>query len=67
MTPDEHFIIDQHPAHPHIVVSASCSGHAFKFSTLLGSILTDLAFDGSTPHDIDFFRMSRFAGVGVGA
>jgi sarcosine oxidase len=65
MTPDEHFILDTHPQHPHVVISASCSGHAFKFSTLLGSILTDLALDGSTPHDISFFRMARFEEAGV--
>lgn len=65
MTPDEHFIIDRHPQHPHVVISASCSGHAFKFNTLLGSILRDLALDGQTVHDIDFFRMSRFADAGV--
>ena len=65
MTPDEHFILDVHPQFPHVVISASCSGHAFKFSTLLGDILSDLAFAGSTPHDISFFRMSRFEGAGV--
>ncbi|MFN8379952.1 MAG: N-methyl-L-tryptophan oxidase [Anaerolineae bacterium] len=61
MTPDEHFIVDAHPAHPNLIVSAACSGHAFKFSTLLGSILVDLATDGVTLHDLSLFRASRFA------
>ena len=61
MTPDEHFIVDTHPAHPNLVVSAACSGHAFKFSNLLGSILVDLATEGHTAHDISLFRASRFA------
>lgn len=65
LTPDEHFILDVHPHNPHVVISASCSGHAFKFSTLLGSILSDLAFEGQPSHDIGFFRMSRFADAGV--
>ncbi|HYO89788.1 MAG TPA: N-methyl-L-tryptophan oxidase [Candidatus Limnocylindrales bacterium] len=60
MTPDEHFIIDRHPAHPSVIVGAACSGHAFKFSTLLGSILVDLAVDGQTAHDISLFRAGRF-------
>ena len=61
MTPDEHFIVDTHQAHPNLVVSAACSGHAFKFSNLLGSILVDLATEGHTAHDISLFRASRFA------
>jgi glycine/D-amino acid oxidase-like deaminating enzyme len=60
MTPDEHFIVDTHPAHPNIVVSAACSGHAFKFSNLLGRILVDLAVDGVTLHDLSLFRANRF-------
>lgn len=61
MTPDEHFVIDRHPQHPHVVISASCSGHAFKFSHLIGEILCDLAFTGATWHDIGMFRLNRFA------
>lgn len=63
MTPDEHFIIDQHPEHPQIVIASCCSGHAFKFSTVLGRILRDLAMDGVVDDDISLFRMSRFASV----
>jgi monomeric sarcosine oxidase len=60
MTPDEHFTLDTHPQHPQIIISASCSGHAFKFSTLLGDILVDLAVDGTTRHDISMFTLARF-------
>jgi len=60
LTPDEHFILDAHPAHPQIVFASACSGHGFKFSTLIGSILVDLALDGATPHGIDKFRLGRF-------
>ena len=34
MTPDEHFIIDRHPAHPQIVIASPCSGHGFKFGVV---------------------------------
>jgi monomeric sarcosine oxidase len=61
MTPDENFIIDAHPEHPNIVYASPCSGHGFKFSTLIGSILTDLALNGTTEHDISMFHASRFA------
>jgi len=61
MTPDKHFIIDQHPEHQHVVFGAGFSGHGFKFSTLIGQILADLALSGSTPHDISLFKVSRFS------
>lgn len=60
MTPDEHWIIDKHPEYNHIVFAGGCSGHAFKFSTLIGKILSDLATTGTTPHDISLFQISRF-------
>lgn len=60
MTPDEDWIIDTHPAYPNIVIAGGCSGHAFKFSTLIGRILTELLLDGRTPHRIERFRLSRF-------
>lgn len=60
MTPDEHFIIDKHPEHEHVVFGAGFSGHGFKFSTLIGSILSDLALNGETPHDISLFKADRF-------
>ena len=62
-TPDEHFIIDQHPQYPQVTIASCCSGHAFKFSTLLGSILTDFAFTGQTNHDIGLFKLSRFTKI----
>lgn len=63
LTPDEHFIIDHHPEYPQVIMASCCSGHGFKFGTLLGSILSDLAFTGGTPHDISLFRLGRFEGV----
>jgi monomeric sarcosine oxidase len=59
MTPDEHFIIDQHPAHPQIVVASPCSGHGFKFGAIIGRILADLALHGTTANDIARFRLDR--------
>lgn len=61
MTPDEHFIIDIHPEYPHVVLASPCSGHGFKFSTLIGSILSDLAISGQTSHDISLFKATRFS------
>ena len=60
-TPDEHFILDVLPGHPQVVVASPCSGHGFKFASVIGEILADLAQSGETPHDIELLRLSRFA------
>lgn len=57
MTPDEHFIIDQHPDHPQIVFASPCSGHGFKFSTVIGGMLCDLALEGKTAFDTSLWRL----------
>jgi monomeric sarcosine oxidase len=59
MTPDEHFIIDKHPAHPQIVIASPCSGHGFKFGAVIGRVLADLALHGTTAFDIVRFRLDR--------
>jgi monomeric sarcosine oxidase len=64
MTPDEHFIIDRHPAHPQIVIASPCSGHGFKFGAVIGRILADLALRGATAYDIARFRLDRPALAG---
>lgn len=61
MTPDEHFVIDRHPEHPQITLCSACSGHGFKFGTLIGMILRDLTIEGQTTHNIDLFKVTRFA------
>jgi sarcosine oxidase len=60
-TPDEHFLIDHHPEAPAAVIGAGFSGHGFKFCSVVGEILSDLALDGETAHDIGLFRLGRLA------
>ena len=59
-TPDEHFIIDRLPGAPEVLVVSACSGHGFKFCSVVGEIVADLAGDGSTSHDLSLFRLGRF-------
>jgi len=59
-SPDEHFIIDTLPDDERIIVASPCSGHGYKFSSVIGELLTDLAIDGSTRHDISLFALDRF-------
>lgn len=60
MTADEHFIIDTLPKHDNIIIAAGFSGHGFKFASVIGEILSDLAVRGETEHDISLFSLSRF-------
>ena len=60
-TPDEHFILDRLPDTPQVVIAHACSGHGFKFSSVIGEIAADLALDGDTRHDIALHRLGRFA------
>jgi sarcosine oxidase len=60
-TPDEHFLIDHHPEAPAAVIGAGFSGHGFKFCSVVGEILSDLALDGETAHDIGLFRLGRLS------
>ncbi|MEM1291287.1 MAG: N-methyl-L-tryptophan oxidase [Cyanobacteria bacterium P01_H01_bin.162] len=60
VTPDKDFVVDQHPDYPHVVIGAGFSGHGFKFTTLMGKMLADLAVEGKTPHDTSLFKLSRF-------
>ena len=63
-TPDEHFIIDALPGSPNVFVAAGFSGHGFKFCSVVGEIMADLATRGETDHDISLFRLSRFEASG---
>jgi sarcosine oxidase len=56
MADDEQFQVGHLPGRGDVVVASPCSGHGFKFSCLIGSILADLALDGQTDHDIAGWR-----------
>ena len=40
--------------------ASPCSGHGYKFATVVAEILADLATDGSTRHPIEMFSSRRF-------
>ncbi len=58
LPPDRNFILDTLPDYPHISIVVG-AGHAFKFASLLGRILSDLAVDGHTVFPIELFRLNR--------
>ncbi|MFC1465269.1 MAG: N-methyl-L-tryptophan oxidase [Candidatus Brachytrichaceae bacterium NZ_4S206] len=59
-TPDGHFIIDQHPQYPQICYASPCSGHGYKFASVIGEIMAELADLGYSRWDISLFRADRF-------
>ena len=59
-SPDSHFIIDRHPHHDYVTVACGFSGHGFKFASVVGEILADLALYGRTHLPAQFLGLSRF-------
>lgn len=42
-SPDGHFILGPHPAQPNTTIATGFSGHGFKFASVIGETLADLA------------------------
>ena len=59
-SPDGHFIIDRHPSHDNVFIATGFSGHGFKFATVIGEALADLAQHGKTKLPIGFLGLQRF-------
>jgi sarcosine oxidase len=61
-TPDSHFVIDAHPnaVNRNMTIACGFSGHGFKFASVVGEVLADLALTGRTAHPIEFLGLTRF-------
>jgi len=58
---DENFIIDHLPGYEKdVTIACGFSGHGFKFVSVVGEILADLAINGRTELPIDFLSLKRF-------
>ena len=58
-TPDKNFVIATHPQCPQVSIACGFSGHGFKFCSVVGEIMADLAISGETRHDLSLFRLDR--------
>ena len=60
LTPDRDFVLDAVPGHPDVLVALG-SAHGYKFASVIGRIMAELAFDGATPSagDIEAFGFDR--------
>ena len=59
-SPDSHFIIDRHPMHERAIIACGFSGHGFKFASVVGEIVADLAMHGHSDLPIEFLGLNRF-------
>jgi sarcosine oxidase len=64
MTPDENFVIGAHPRAAHCTVACGFSGHGFKFASVVGEVIADLAMKGRTELPVGIFDPGR-QGLGV--
>jgi sarcosine oxidase len=58
LTPDRDFVLDSLPGCPNTFMALG-AGHGFKFASLFGKILAELALDGQTSSDLRAFRFDR--------
>jgi sarcosine oxidase len=58
LTPDRDFVIDALPQNPNCFLAIG-AGHAFKFASVIGKVLSELAMQGTTESNIDLFRLDR--------
>ena len=60
-SPDENFIIDKLPDYEeNVSIACGFSGHGFKFASVVGEILADLAIEGISDLPIEFLNANRF-------
>ena len=60
-SPDENFIIDKLPGYEeNVSIACGFSGHGFKFASVVGEILADLAIEGKTELPMNFLNVKRF-------
>ncbi len=58
MTPDRDFVIDTLPGYPQVSLALGAA-HGFKFASIIGRILSELAVDGRTGYNIAPFAADR--------
>jgi len=57
-SPDNHLIIDRHPAAKNVWLAGGGSGHGFKHGPALGEMLAEMVMEAKDSEPI--FRLARF-------
>ncbi|MGH2524165.1 MAG: FAD-dependent oxidoreductase, partial [Anaerolineales bacterium] len=58
LTPDRNFVVDALPSRKDVFLGLGAA-HGFKFASLAGKILSELAIDGETDYNIQPFKFDR--------
>jgi sarcosine oxidase len=58
MPPDRNFVIDTLPAYPQVSLALGAA-HGFKFASIIGRVLSELAIDGATSYNVGAFAVDR--------
>lgn len=66
MLPGDDFLLDHLPGEPSVIVASPCSGHGYKFASVVGEILADLAQDGGSRLPLDAFGFAALSRKTVG-
>jgi sarcosine oxidase len=66
-SPDHSFILDRHPLHENVTIACGFSGHGFKFASVMGEAIADLATKGRSELPIEFLSLRRFRSGSGGA
>jgi monomeric sarcosine oxidase len=61
LSSDHDFIIDHHPENNNVIIACGFSGHGFKFGSVIGEVLSQLAVKGHSEFDISIFSLKRFS------
>lgn len=54
-TPDGHFRWYTHPEQPEVLALSACSGHGFKFASVMGELCAQWAVNAPIPYDLGLF------------
>jgi sarcosine oxidase len=60
-SPDHHFLLGVHPHRPNVVVVSACSGHGFKFTSVIGELVDRLVRGEPPGYDLTWFDPGRFS------
>ncbi|HSI66386.1 MAG TPA: N-methyl-L-tryptophan oxidase [Planococcus sp. (in: firmicutes)] len=60
LSSDRHFIVDFHPENRDVILACGFSGHGFKFGSVMGEVLSQLAIKGQSEFDLSIFSLKRF-------
>ena len=60
-TPDLNFVVGKHPSDRRVTILSACSGHGFKFGSVMGEVTADMVMEKEPAFDLSFIGIERFS------